>query len=258
MHFNRILIVDDEPAARRKLQSIISQLCPEAVIAEARDGEEAMQQIVHHQFDLVFMDIQMPVMTGLEVAMKTQHISYQLIFVTAYDDYAIAAFNTYAVDYLLKPVSITKLQQSLHKISQMNTRLSAQQLTLLTTEMTTEKPAEQLAIRSGNATVIINAEHIGYLEALSGYCRIVLTRVGQKVYNTDTLLSDAPLEFIHQQLPEEKFLRIHRKYVMNVEQILAYYSVSRRMYIKLRDFTDVNIPVSRRNSALVKSRWQTV
>ena len=258
MQFNNILIVDDEPAARRKLRSILSQLCCESLIAEAHDGEDAVQQILGNQFDLVFMDIQMPVMSGLEVAIKTQHKNYQLIFVTAFDDYAIAAFDTYAVDYLLKPVSTVKLQQSLYKITQINSRLSSKELKSLTDEINIQKSKDQLAIRSGSATVIINAEHICYLEALSGFCRIILTKIGQQVYNTDSLLSDAPLEFVFQQLPEKNFLRIHRKYVINVEQILAYYSISRRMYIKLRDFTDISIPVSRRNSALVKTRWHTV
>lgn len=258
MNFQNILIVDDEPAARRKLKSTITPLCQQATITEAQYGDEAVELILANKFDLVLMDIEMPGLNGLEVAIKTKHVPYHLIFVTAFDEYAIDAFDTYAVDYLLKPITVKKLQQSLEKISQLNRRVSAQQLELVSEEINRKKSPDQLAIRSGSATVIINAEHICYLEALSGYCRVILTLQGQKTYNTDTLITDTSLESIHQQLPQANFLRIHRKYVINVAQILTYYSISRRLYLKIRDFKDVSIPISRRNGALVKSRWHTV
>lgn len=256
MNFQNILIVDDEPAARRKLKSIIVPLFQQVNIIEAQDGDEATELILAQPFDLVLMDIQMPGMNGLEVAIKTQNMPYHLVFVTAFDEYAIEAFETYAVDYLLKPVTSKKLQQSLNKIDRLNLRVSVQKLVQLKEDILPENPPEQLAIRSGNATLIINAEHICYLEALSGYCRLVLTLQGQEVYSTDTIITDSSLESLHQQLPQDDFLRIHRKYVINVAQILSYYSVSRRMYLKIRDFYDVNIPVSRRNSTIVKKRWK--
>ncbi len=258
MNFKKILVVDDEPAARRKLKSTVTQLCISASITEACDGDEAVELILSNEFDLVFMDIQMPGINGLEAAIKTQNKPYHLIFVTAFDEYAIDAFETYAIDYLLKPVTVRKLQQTLNKIIQLNKYTSTKQLLQLTKEIQNKKSPAQLAIRSGNSTIIINADHICYLEALSGYCRLVLTLMGQQVYNTDTIITDTSLEFIHQQLPQESFLRIHRKHVINVAQILSYHSISRRMYLKIRDFSDVSIPVSRRNTLLVKKRWQTL
>lgn len=256
--YQTILIVDDEPAARRKLESMLSKICHCQQLIQASDGEEAIEKIREYRPELVFMDIQMPVMNGLQVAMHTREENYQLILVTAFDHYALEAFDTHAVDYLLKPVTATKLSQSLKKVAALQQRIPLAHLQQLSDKIYGAKDEQQVAVRKGEATVIVNSSDICYLEALSGFCRIVLTRQGQKNHHTDSLLSDAPLEFMHQQLSQEQFLRVHRKYVVNSDQILAYYSIMRRMYLKVRDFSEAAIPVSRRNSPMIKGRWQTV
>ena len=256
--YQTILIVDDEPAARRKLESMLAKTCRFEQLSQACDGDEAVEKIRQYRPELVFMDIQMPGLNGLQVAMLTREENYQLILVTAFDNYAIEAFDTHAVDYLLKPVTLAKLNQSLEKVAALHQRIPLAHLQQLADKIYGQKEEQQLAVRKGEATVILNASEICYFETLSGYCRIVLTQKGQKNHKTDSVLSDAPLEFMHQQLDQQQFLRVHRKYVVNSEQIFAYYSVMRRMYLKIRDFSDVAIPVSRRNAPMIKGRWQTV
>ena len=256
--YKTILIVDDEPAARRKLQSMLTKICQFEQLIQACDGDDAVEKIRQYQPELVFMDIQMPGMNGLQVAMLTREENYQLIMVSAFDNYAIEAFDTHAVDYLLKPVTAGKLNQSLEKVAALHQRIPLAHLQQLADKIYGVQEEQQLAVRKGEATVIINASEVCYFEALSGYCRIVLTRKGQKNHGTDSVLSDAPLELMHQHLEQQQFLRVHRKYLVNSEQIFAYYTVMRRMYLKLRDFSDVDIPVSRRNTSLIRERWHTV
>ena len=254
--YRQILIVDDEPAARRKLRGMLERLALCDDIAEAGDGEQAVALIRRLQPELVFLDIQMPVMTGLQVALATRDESYQLIFVTAFDDYAIQAFETHAVDYLLKPVSQERLKRALAKVSELNRRLPATYLQQLEAKIYHQGASEQVAVRRGDATVIINSEHIGYIEAVSGYCRIVLTAAGQQIHGTDTVITDVPLEQMHQQLSDDEFLRLHRSFVVNSRQILAYFTRLRRMFVTLREFPGVEVPVSRPNAKLIKSRWE--
>ena len=194
-------------------------------------------------------------MTGLQVALATREENYQLVFVTAFDDYAIQAFETHAVDYLLKPVTRQRLQRALAKVCELNRRLPAVYLQQLEAEIYHRTPCEQVAIRRGDATVILNEDHIGYIEAISGYCRIVLTAAGQQAHSTDTVITDVPLEQMHRQLSDAHFLRLHRSYVVNSRQILAYFTRLRRMFVTLRDFPGVEVPVSRPNTGMIRSRW---
>ena len=257
MNFNKILIADDEPAARRKIRAMIAKLIDQNVlhvskILEAKDGLEAEKIIIDCQPNLVFLDINMPYKNGLQVAAATQNQSYQLIFITAYDEHAINAFETHALDYLLKPVAIERLMKSLNKISMLQQQFSPQLLTQL--EQDIHQSQCQISIRRGSATVVINSGDIGYLEALSGYCRIHLTKQGEKQHKLDTLLSDAALGHIQQQLPQDQFIQIHRSYVVNCQQVQNYYTKNRRVFIGLIDY-EQELPVSRAKAKLVRERW---
>ncbi len=257
MNFNKILIADDEPAARRKIRAMLAKLIDQKKlqvdeIREANDGLEAEKTIITWQPNLVFLDINMPYKNGLQVAAATQGEPYHLIFITAYDEHAISAFETHALDYLLKPVAMARLMKALEKISLLQQQFSPQVFTQL--EQDIQQKQCQISIKRGSATVVINSEDIGYLEALSGYCRIHLTKQGEKRHKLDTLLSDAALGHIQQQLPQDEFIRIHRSYVVNCMQVQNYYTKSRRVFIGLIDFKQ-DIPVSRSNAKMVRERW---
>ena len=257
MNFNKILIADDEPAARRKLRTLITKLVGKKLltvneILEASQGREAEATIKNSQPDLVFLDINMPYKTGLQVAKATDNQDYHLIFVTAYDEHAISAFETHALDYLLKPVSLDRLSIALKKVDALRQRFSPS--TLQNVQQSLESACCQISIKRGNATVVINADEIGYLEALSGYCRIHLTHKGQTRHQLDTLLSDAALGHIQSQLPSEQFIKLHRSFVVNAQQVQRYFTQQRRMFIELIDYETV-IPVARSNAKLIRDRW---
>lgn len=253
MIFHRVLVVDDEPAARRKLRLMLAkQDCCE-IIEEAEDGLTAIDKIQNWKPDLVFLDIQMPIKNGLQVALETQEVAYQLVFVTAFDEFALDAFKTHAVDYLLKPVNQQRLQQSIAKVASIPFRASDSFIKQMLAQYGA-KPS-QLSIKRNNATIIVDTTHIGYLEAVAGYSRIHLTQVGQEKHNLDTLISDTALSLLFEQLPEEQFIQVHRSYVVNVSQIRSHFVEKRRLYIRLHDYAEI-LPVSRRNSESIRSRWK--
>lgn len=254
----RALIVDDEPAARRKLRRLLAEHENIEIVGEADDGLKAKQCIETQHPDIVFLDIQIPELDGLQVAMATQHIPYQLIFVTAFDQYALSAFETHAIDYLLKPIKRQRLTQSLKKIDHLHAVVRPEQLQQMQYELYPDTPRTQIAIRRGAATLIVDSGQIGYLDTITGYCRIHLNALGQAQQKTDTLISVATLEFMLQQLPKTEFLRIHRSYVVNRQQITSYLTEQRRVYITLRDFAGQRLPVSRANVGQVKQYWQTL
>ena len=254
----RALIVDDEPAARRKLRRLLAEHENIEIVGEADDGLSAIQCIETLNPDIVFLDIQIPELDGLQVAMATRHIPSQLIFVTAFDQYAISAFETQAIDYLLKPIKQQRLTQSLKKIDHLHAVVRPEQLQQMQHELYPDTPQTQIAIRRGTATLIVDSGQIGYLDTITGYCRVHLNALGQAQQKTDTLISDATLDFMLQQLPQTEFLRIHRSYVVNRHQITSYFTEQRRVYITLRDFSGQRLPVSRANVSQVKQYWQTL
>ncbi len=247
--YKKVLLVDDEPAARRKLQKMLPMFCDIEQVFEASDGEEAVSMIVEFQPELVFLDIQMPVMSGIEVALATRLDKYHLVFVTAFEHFAIQAFETHAVDYLLKPVE---------KVHGLQARIPDAQLQQLAEVLQSKKVSKTIAVKRGDVTVIIDNNHIAYVEAIGGYTRILLTEEGQNKQQIDTLISDVTLESILSQLDDDNFLRVHRSYIVNSRQIKAYFIQARRMFIKLSDFPRLDLPVSRRNSVLIKQRWQSL
>jgi len=136
-------------------------------------------------------------------------------------------------------------------------REEQQQLKELNAFFQKEQPQHQIPLKRGSATVIVDTEHIGYLEAIVGYSRIHLNKTGQQIHKIDSFISDASLEHLHNQLPQERFSRIHRSVIVNLEQVIAYYSEKRRMFIKLKEF-DTTIPVSRRQMAWVRENWPAI
>ncbi len=257
MIFNRVLIADDEPAARRKIRAMLGKLVDQeklviGEVLEASNGLEAEEMIVSWQPELVLLDINMPYKNGLQVAQATQAQLYHLIFVTAYDEHAIKAFETHALDYLLKPVGLTRLVKALEKITLLQNQFSPVILNSLQSIISQSEC--QISIKRGNATVIIEANEVGYMEALTGYCRIHLTKEGETLHKLDTLLSDTPLGQMREQLPEDQFMRIHRSYVVNCQQVERYFTKNRRVFVCLKDYDQI-IPVSRSKVGLVRERW---
>jgi two-component system LytT family response regulator len=229
----RILIVDDEALARSVLQEFLRPHADIEIIGECANGFDAVQAIAELQPDLVFLDIQMPKLNGFDVVeLSGQQIRY--IFVTAYDQFAIKAFEIHAIDYLLKPFSQQRLDQALaHARSSLGSSLSS---SLAAVAAARSLPLDRILIRNGGKVHIIAVEKIDYIEAQDDYIQI---HAEGKSHLKSQRLAD-----LETQLAPEKFLRVHRSFILNIDRIshIEQYAKDSRMAI-LKD--GGKVPVSR-------------
>jgi two-component system, LytTR family, response regulator len=210
----KAIVIDDEPAARRLMKSLLEEYKDVVeVIDEAGNGREAIQKIEELKPGLIFLDIQMPDLTGFEVIEKLQY-KPNIIFTTAYEQYAIKAFETFSIDYLLKPIKEERLQQSIEKLKQFGksgSPIDIPGLQQIIQQFKTPQRATALPIRTGDKIVLLRYENIAYLEAQDKYV-FVFTYDGHKH------LTDQTLTTLSEKLPSQ-FLRIHKSYIINKERI---------------------------------------
>ena len=211
----QVLIVDDEPLARRHLRSILGADSDVVVTGEASNGRDAVEMIAHLAPDLVLLDVQMPEMDGFSVVAQLHPPNVPMIvFVTAHDSYALKAFDVHAVDYVLKPVSRDRLLQA---VSLAKTRLTSGDATArndnlrhLVDEVKALRGAERLAIRVDGKHVLIPAESIDWIEAVDDYVRIHVGKTSHLVRGT--------LASFDAKLPK-LFMRVHRSAIVNTSRI---------------------------------------
>ena len=220
------LIVDDEKIARTRLRRLLEDY-PEVfhVIAEAANGFEALELLKGTKPDLIFLDIQMPGMTGFEMLQEMKEFPL-VIFCTAYEEFALKAFNTMAVDYLLKPVMQDRLALSVEKLERVNARFQKnhmEELLELMKQHTEPKKLVSIPIRIGERVILIKPEKIAYLSADEKY--VDLFTLDGKKYSTN--LSLKKLEEI---LPFN-FTRIHRSIIVNSDHIKEFRKYFRGTYI---------------------------
>ncbi|MBI1423985.1 MAG: response regulator [Gammaproteobacteria bacterium] len=232
----KILIIDDEPLARQRLRSVIDELGNSTVVAEGSNGEEAVRLCQQHEPDVVLLDIRMPGMGGIEAAHHINKLGSPpaIIFTTAYDDYAIPAFETHAVDYLLKPVRKERLEQALGAAR----RLTRAQLQELERNVGENEQRQHISARLGGELRLIPIDEIRYLQAEHKY---VTVRYGQ-----GTVLIEESLKSLEEEFPTE-FLRIHRNALVALKYIASLEKErSGGHHIKLRDVPET-LEVSRRH-----------
>jgi two-component system, LytTR family, response regulator len=208
------MVIDDEPAARRLIKSLLEDYADViTVVGEAGTGEEAIRKIGELNPDLVFLDIQMPDMTGFEVLEKLQW-KPNIIFTTAYEQYAIKAFETFSIDYLLKPIKEERLRQSIEKVKQfgrLNQSVDVQGLQEIIRQFQHPQKSTALPIRTGDRIVLLRYENISYLEAQDKYV-FIFTTDGQKY------ITDQSLTTLAEKLPFH-FYRIQKSYIINKDKI---------------------------------------
>ena len=207
-------MIDDEPAARRLMKNLLQQHNDVVeVIDEASNGKEAIEKIEKLNPDLIFLDIQMPDLTGFEVIEQLSK-KPNIIFTTAYEQYAIKAFETFSIDYLLKPIKEERLEQSMQKLRQfgrLNPTIDVNGLQEIIRQFQAPRKATALPIKTGDRINLVRYENIAYLEAQDKYV-CVFTMDGQKY------LTDHSLTILAEKLPST-FCRIHRSYIINKEKI---------------------------------------
>jgi two-component system, LytTR family, response regulator len=213
----RTLVVDDEPLARERLTSLLSAEQDIEVVGQCRDGEEAVTAIVDHSPDLVFLDVQMPAMNGFEVidAVGPERMPL-VIFVTAYDQHALRAFQVRALDYVLKPFDRERFQEALQRarahIQRDETGDLGRRLLALVKDLRRDQPkTDRLVVKSGGRLFFLRADEIDWIEASGNYVRL-------HVGTTSHLLRET-MNAIEGRLDPEKFFRIHRSRIVNMERI---------------------------------------
>jgi two-component system LytT family response regulator len=216
----RALIVDDEPLARTGVQQLVEPLDDVTVVGEAADGPEAVRQIDEQAPDLVFLDVQMPEMTGLEVVREVGVDDMPLtIFVTAYDQYALEAFEAHALDYLLKPIEEERFAEALERARRQLQRADAEalrdQLRGVLREYAEEDGEdagiERFTIRSRNRIYFVDTEDVQWIESEGDY---VALHDGEEAH-----LVRKTMKQLEQELDPDRFLRVHRSYIVNADYI---------------------------------------
>ncbi len=213
----KTLVVDDEPLARERLTGLLFNEPDIEIVGQCRDGEEAVTSIMDLSPDLVFLDVQMPQMSGFEVieAVGNERMP-PVIFVTAYDQHALKAFQVRALDYILKPFDRERFSEALQRarkqIEREETGDLGRRLLALVKDLRKAQPrAERLVVKSGGRLFFLRADEIDWIEAAGNYVRL-------HVGNTSHLLRET-MNAIEGRLDPEKFFRIHRSRIVNMERI---------------------------------------
>ncbi|MEO7264250.1 MAG: LytTR family DNA-binding domain-containing protein [Ferruginibacter sp.] len=218
------IIIDDESSSRNALRQKLARHCTDVnIIGECENGEEGIKSIEEKNPDIVFLDVEMPRMNGFTMLQQLQSRNFELIFITAYDHYAIRAIKFSALDYLVKPVEISDLKEAIEKVVQKS--LSAaegkhspgnERLDLLLQNLMNEKKEHQrLAIPSMEGLQFINLTDIIYLEAESNYSIIYL----KDAYK---LTVSKTLKDFEELLPPAIFIRIHHSHIINMNAVEKY------------------------------------
>jgi len=246
----KTLIIDDEPPAIQRLKELLGNF-PDTfdVIGDASNGAEAVAIIRERNPDLLFLDIQMPGISGFQMLQKLGKIPL-IIFCTAYDQYALQAFETNSIDYLVKPVSRERLEQTISKLSLINKTMVPDQIIGLLQQLAAQmdrKPVTSLTIRRGNKMLLVKLEDVVYMEARDKYVSL-FTEKGAEFLTEHSLIK------LEEKLPSH-FLRIHRAYIINtkyLKEIEPYFNG--RYIITLKDSRQTRLTTGRNYQAQIK-KW---
>jgi len=212
----RAIIIDDEQDARDGLQLIVEKFCPEvSIIASCESPEIGLGKINELRPNLVFLDVQMPRLTGFDLLEQIEVINFEVIFVTAFDKYAIKAIKFSALDYLLKPVEVDELVSAVQKIKAKENNKTTHFKSLLNNVKQNAQKLERLAIPSDNEIIIQKIADIVYCEADSNYT--ILHLVDDKKITVSKTLKE-----FENILPETDFCRIHHATLVNLSHITKY------------------------------------
>jgi two-component system LytT family response regulator len=240
----KVVIVDDETLARALLREYLAGEADVEIVAECANGFEAVKAITELAPDLVFLDIQMPKLDGFEVAELVGGgvvgSGPRLVFCTAFDQYALKAFEVHALDYLLKPFSRARFVQALEHARAILAggaiSSEAPVKALLRDEAQRRLPLSRVLIRDGAAVQVVASDQIDYIEAQDDYVRIAAAGKSH--------LKNQTLSELEAQLDAAKFLRIHRSYLLNVDRLASIEQATRDSHVAvLRDGS--RLPVSK-------------
>lgn len=231
----KVIVIDDEPLARSIVLEYLSKHSDIEVVAECPNGFEGVKAIQQHQPDLIFLDIQMPKITGFEMLELLDHAP-SVIFTTAFDEYAIKAFEANAVDYLLKPFSGDRFEKALNKWRNERPNAAEQLEKINDIPHKQEEEAQRIVVKNGSNIHIIPIHEIQTIEAFDDYVKIFTAN--------DYFLKKKPLSYFENIFPSDEFLRVHRSHLIQLKSIVKIEPYEKTNHIAILQ-NDRRVPLSR-------------
>ena len=241
----KAIIIDDEPLARSIVKEYLQQHPDIELLTECNDGFEGVKAINQHQPDLIFLDIQMPKINGFEMLELIDNPP-QVIFTTAFEEYAIKAFETHAVDYLLKPFSKDRFDKALQKLTQQQpTQKDNVEKTKEIVEEAAKSPVQsnRVVVKDGGKIKIIPVTQIQYLEAADDYVKIHTAE--------GAFLKKKTMQFFEDSLTAFHFVRVHRSYIINTQLITRIDAYEKDSHLVLLS-SGVRVPASKQGYGKLK------
>jgi two-component system LytT family response regulator len=237
----KTVLIDDEPLARSIVVEYLKTYPEIHIVQECNDGFEGVKAIARHKPELIFLDIQMPKINGFEM-LELIDDPPSVIFTTAFDEYAIKAFEAHAIDYLLKPFSRERFDKALTKWMEQH-RMSPAAAPPTPREMRQPEEANRIVVREGSNIRIIPVDEIQYLEAYDDYVKIFTSR--------EMFLKKKTMNYYEQSLDAGQFIRVHRRYLIQFSQITRIEPLEKDTHVALLK-TGVRIPLSKTGYAKLK------
>jgi two-component system, LytTR family, response regulator len=239
----KAILIDDEPLSREIIKSYLRKFTAIEVVDECNDGFEGVKAIQLHKPDLVFLDIQMPKINGFEMLELVNPVP-AVIFITAFDEYAIKAFEANAIDYLLKPVSEDRFQKAIQKFLDKSISTTGKTADLLDTMAQSPLQNNRIVVKTGNRVKIIPVHDIQYLEADDDFVKIVTAE--------GFFLKNKTLSFYEQTLDTQQFVRVHRSYILHIGQITKIEPFQKETHLAILR-SGQQIPISKTGYGKLKS-----
>lgn len=238
----RALLIDDEPLARAMIREYLKGHPDMEIVAECGDGFEGVKAITQHHPDLVFLDIQMPKINGFEM-LELLESPPGIIFTTAFDEYAMQAFERHAIDYLLKPFSQDRFDKAVMKWKAQGPKPGAQTAELLASVALPEE-RNRIVVKKGSSLVILPVHTVFYLEAFDDYV---------KVHTKDGFyLKKKTMAHYEKALDPSVFVRVHRSYLVNIQELTRIEPLTKDSHVALLK-SGVRIPLSEQGFARLRA-----
>ena len=239
----KTVIVDDEELARKMLLEFLASHPEIEIVGECANGFEAVKAVTELNPDLIFLDIQMPKLNGFEV-LELIGTDRAIVFVTAFDEYALRAFEIHAVDYLLKPFAAERFETALQRVKQRLGGKVPVPIELATSARPPAQYLERLVVKDGTRVYVIPVAKLDFAEAQDDY--VALSTEGKKHLKQQTISS------LETTLDPQRFLRIHRSYIVNLERVTKIEPYSKDNYVVVLG-SGQQLPVSRSGYARLRA-----
>ncbi len=240
---HKVIIIDDEPLARQLIRALLQQHTGFEVVAECGDGFEGFKAIQEHEPQLVFLDVQMPKLNGFEM-LELLDQKPSVIFTTAFDEYAMKAFEANAIDYLLKPIAKERFDKAIQKWVGIAATEQKKNIDTIQASNVYEGYQHRIVVKDNGLIRIIPANDIEFVEANDDYIKIV-TKDGN-------YLKKSTLSQVEQSLNPQHFIRVHRSYIIPVSQLVRIEPYEKESHIALLQ-CGAKIPVSKSGMAKLKT-----